>query len=68
VTRAASRGGLGLWPVLAGFSRLAIHWLGGGMIAFFAVMSLAFVLFGLTLALGVRSGAFRRGDQALART
>ena len=72
---AAQGAGRLLWPVLAGFSRLAIasvggwlaiHWLGGGLIALFAVMALAFVVFGLTLALGVRSGAFRRGDQVLA--
>jgi MATE family, multidrug efflux pump len=59
-----------LWPVLAGFSRLAIasvggwlaiHWLGGGLIALFAVMALAFVAFGCILSVGVRSGAFRRG-------
>ena len=64
-----------LWPVLAGFSRLviasvggwlAIHWFGGGLIALFAVMALAFVVFGCILALGVRSGGFRRGDQVLA--
>ena len=64
-----------LWPVLAGLSRLAIasvggwlaiHWLGGGLIALFAVMALAFVVFGCILALGVRSGGFRRGDQVLA--
>ncbi len=58
-----------LWPVLAGFSRLivatvggwmAIHWFGGGLTALFAVMALAFVVFGITLALAVRSGAWRR--------
>ena len=72
---AAQGAGRLLWPVLAGFSRLAIasvggwlaiHWLGGGLLALFAVMALAFVVFGLTLALGVRSGAFRRGEQVLA--
>jgi len=58
-----------LWPVLAGFSRLivatvggwmAIHWFGGGLTALFAVMALAFVVFGITLALAVRSGAWGR--------
>jgi MATE family, multidrug efflux pump len=61
-----------LWPVLAGFSRLivatvggwmAIHWFGGGLTALFAVMALAFVVFGITLPLAVRSGAWRRATQ-----
>ena len=74
---AAQGAGRLLWPVLAGFSRLAIagvggwlaiHWLGGGLLALFAVMALAFVVFGITLAIGVRSGAFRRDNQALAPT
>jgi hypothetical protein len=72
---AAQGAGRLLWPVLAGFSRLAIasvggwlaiHGLGGELIALFAVMALAFVVFGLTLTRGVRSGAFGRGDQSLA--
>jgi putative MATE family efflux protein len=58
-----------LWPVLAGFSRLvvasvggglAIHWFGGGLTALFAVMASAFLVFGITLALAMRSGAWRQ--------
>jgi MATE family, multidrug efflux pump len=57
-----------LWPVLAGFSRLviasvggwlAIRWFGGGLPALFAVMALAFVVFGITSAVAVKSGAWR---------
>jgi putative MATE family efflux protein len=57
-----------LWPVLAGFSRLviasaggwiAIRWLGGGLPALFGVMALAFVVFGITVMLAVKSGAWR---------
>ncbi len=58
-----------LWPVLAGFSRLVIAsvggWLairgfGGGLPALFGVMALAFVVFGITVAFAVRSGAWHR--------
>jgi putative MATE family efflux protein len=58
-----------LWPVLAGFSRLliasiggwlVIRWTGGGLPALFGVMALALVVFGITLALAVKSGAWRR--------
>jgi putative MATE family efflux protein len=58
-----------LWPVLAGFSRLiiasvggwlAIRWFGGGLPALFGVMALAFVVFGITVTLAVKSGAWRR--------
>lgn len=58
-----------LWPVLAGFSRLliasvggwmAIHWFSGGLPALFGTMALAFVVFGITLTVAVRSGAWRR--------
>jgi Na+-driven multidrug efflux pump len=58
-----------LWPLLAGFFRLmlaaaggwlVIHRLGGGLIAVSAVIALAFVLFGVTLALAVRGGAWGR--------
>jgi Na+-driven multidrug efflux pump len=61
-----------LWPVLAGFSRLAIagvggwlaiHWFGGGLIALFGLMALAFVVFGITLAWAVRFGAWRGATQ-----
>ena len=57
-----------LWPLLAGFFRLAlasiggwmvIHWLGGGVTALSVVIALAFVLFGVTLASAVRGGAWR---------
>jgi putative MATE family efflux protein len=57
-----------LWPVLAGFSRLviasvggwmAIYWFGGGVAELFGAMALAFVVFGITVALAVRSGAWR---------
>ena len=58
-----------LWPVLAGFSRLVIasvggwmviRWIGGGLPALFGVMALALVVFGITVALAVKSGAWRR--------
>jgi putative MATE family efflux protein len=58
-----------LWPVLAGFSRLVIasiggwivvRWVGGGLPALFGMMALAFVVFGITVAVAVRSGAWRR--------
>jgi hypothetical protein len=65
----ASRGaGRLLWPVLAGSSRLvlasvggwmAIRWLDGGLPALFGVMALAFVVYGLAVALAVKSGAWR---------
>jgi putative MATE family efflux protein len=57
------------WPVLAGFSRLVIagaggwlviHGFGGGLPSLFVVMATAFVVFGITVALAVRSGAWRR--------
>jgi putative MATE family efflux protein len=57
-----------LWPLVAGFSRLvtaaaggwvAIHWLGGGLGALFVAMALAFVVFGVTLTLAVKRGAWR---------
>ncbi len=57
-----------LWPLLAGFSRLvvasaggwiAIRWLGGGLASSFAAIAFAFVVYGVTLALAVRSGAWR---------
>jgi putative MATE family efflux protein len=57
-----------LWPVLAGFSRLVIasvggwlasRWFGGGLTALFGVMALAFVVFGITVTMAVKSGAWR---------
>ena len=59
-----------LWPLLGGFLRLAVaavggwivvHWLGLGLPALYAVMSLALVCLGTTVALAVRGGAWRRG-------
>jgi putative MATE family efflux protein len=56
-----------LWPLIAGFMRLAvaalggwivIHWLGGGLTALSIVIALAFVLFGLTVLSAVRGGAW----------
>jgi Na+-driven multidrug efflux pump len=58
-----------LWPLVAGFTRLSVaatagwvvvHWLGGGLPALSAVIALAFVLFGVTLAFALRGGAWRR--------
>jgi len=66
-----------LWPVLAGFSRLviasvggwlAIYWFGGGLTALFGVMALAFVVFGLTVTLAVKSGAWRRREPGASET
>jgi putative MATE family efflux protein len=59
-----------LWPLLAGFLRMSIAavggyvvtvWLGGGFGALCAVMVVAFVCFGSTVALAVRGGAWRAG-------
>jgi len=56
------------WPLAAGALRFGIaagggwlvtHLLGGGLPALFAVMALAFVAFGGTIALAVRRGAWR---------
>jgi hypothetical protein len=65
----ASQGaGRVLWPLLAGFSRLAIaavggwiavRWLGGGLPTLFVVMDGAFVVFGTTLMLAVKGSAWR---------
>jgi putative MATE family efflux protein len=58
-----------LWPLVAGALRLAIvaggGWLvtralGGGLDALFIVIALALVTFGSTVAVAVRSGAWRR--------
>jgi len=66
----ASQGaGRVLWPLVAGFVRLAlaavggslaIHWLGGGPRALSVVIALAFVLFGVTLLSAVKGGGWRR--------
>jgi Na+-driven multidrug efflux pump len=57
------------WPLLAGFIRLlvagmggwvAIHWMEGGLIGLFWAMALALVVFGGTVALAIRAGAWRR--------
>jgi putative MATE family efflux protein len=66
----ASQGaGTLLWPLLAGFGRLllaavggwaAIHWLGGGLGAVFVAITVSFVLYGVTVAVAIRTGAWRR--------
>jgi MATE family, multidrug efflux pump len=57
-----------LWPVLGGASRLlvaagggwlVVHALGGGLAALCGVIAFAFVIFGSTIALAVRGGAWR---------
>ena len=57
-----------LWPVLGGAARLAVavlggwlvvHVLGGSLAALCAMMALAFVVFGSTIALAIRAGAWR---------
>ena len=57
-----------LWPVLGGASRLlvaagggwlVVHALGGGLAALCGVIAIAFVIFGSTIALAVRGGAWR---------
>jgi len=57
------------WPLLAGFVRLLIaavggwlasRWLGGGLPGIFVAMALALVVFGGTVGLAVRLGAWRR--------
>jgi putative MATE family efflux protein len=59
-----------LWPLIGGFARLVVaalggwivtRWLGLGLPALFAVMALALVCLGTTVALAVRAGAWRRG-------
>jgi putative MATE family efflux protein len=56
------------WPLLAGFTRLLIaaiggwlasRWLGGGLTGVFAAMALALVVFGSTVGLAVKLGAWR---------
>jgi putative MATE family efflux protein len=57
-----------MWPLLAGAGRLVIAgvggwlvvgWLGGGLGALYAVIALAFVVFGTSVALAVKGGAWR---------
>jgi Na+-driven multidrug efflux pump len=57
------------WPLVAGFARLLIaavggwlasRWLGGGLTGVFAAMAIALVVFGSTVGLAVRLGAWRR--------
>jgi putative MATE family efflux protein len=57
-----------LWPVLGGAARLlvaaaggwcVVHVLGGGLAALCGVMALAFVIFGSTIAVAMRAGAWR---------
>jgi putative MATE family efflux protein len=59
-----------LWPLIGGFARLIVaavggfivtRWLGLGLPALFAVMAVALVCLGTTVALAVRGGAWRRG-------
>jgi putative MATE family efflux protein len=56
------------WPLWAGLARLliaaiggwlGIHWLGGGLPAVFVAMAVALVVFGTTVSLAVRLGAWR---------
>jgi len=58
-----------LWPLVAGLSRLAVaagggwialHLLGGGLLAIFAVMALALAVFGTIVAVAIHHGAWRR--------
>jgi Na+-driven multidrug efflux pump len=59
-----------LWPLVAGFTRVVIAagggylvarvW-GGGLSSLFVVMAIALVVFGSTVALAVRGGAWRAG-------
>jgi putative MATE family efflux protein len=59
-----------LWPLLAGFMRLAlaavggwivVQWLGGGLAGLSAVVAVAFIVFGVVLACAVRAGVWQRG-------
>ena len=56
------------WPLAAGFLRLAVaagggwvagYWLGWGLAGIFGAMSLALLVFGLTIAAAIRAGAWR---------
>jgi putative MATE family efflux protein len=57
-----------MWPLCAGFARLliaaiggglAVHWLGTGLTGIFAAMTVALVVFGSTMALAVKLGAWK---------
>jgi len=61
------------WPLAAGFARLLIaaaggwlatRWLGAGLGGVFAALAFALVVFGGTMAMAVRLGAWRRGRPA----
>jgi Na+-driven multidrug efflux pump len=56
-----------LWPLLAGFARLAIaagggwiavHWLGTSLSGLFAAIALALITFGTAIAIAIRAGAW----------
>jgi MATE family, multidrug efflux pump len=56
------------WPLAAGFTRLliaalggwvAIHWLGGGLPGLFVVIALSLVVFGTTVTVAIKAGAWR---------
>ena len=58
-----------MWPLVGGFARLlvaaaggalAVGWFGLGLDGVFAAMALALLVFGTTVALAVRGGAWRR--------
>jgi Na+-driven multidrug efflux pump len=65
----ASQGaGRVLWPLVAGFARLvtaavggwlAIHGLGGGLAGLFLAIAVSLVVFGTTVAVAIRAGAWR---------
>lgn len=57
-----------LWPLVAGVARLvvaaaggwvAVSWLGGGLVGLFAAIAVALVVYGATVALAIRAGAWR---------
>ncbi|MBI4609020.1 MAG: MATE family efflux transporter [Candidatus Rokubacteria bacterium] len=57
-----------LWPLVAGFARLliatgggwiAIRWFGGGLASLFAAIAIALVVYGATVAVAVKAGAWR---------
>lgn len=67
----ASQGaGRVIWPLIAACVRLpiavgggwiAIRWLGAGLTGLFVAVAVAFVLFGTTIGMAVKYGAWRRG-------
>jgi len=57
-----------LWPLVAGFARLfvaatggwiAIHWFGYGLPGLFAAIAAALAVYGTTVAVAVKAGAWR---------